>query len=194
MSVFTIPVKGPHFSQRPPAEIFLSLPWLLSIHTMTSWICIVVEINVALGGWCDTYSKQLPLFFFFFFFFFPSVVWSKRGWAGSEWCGYRKPDTSSAVVSLKEHFVMYLHLVKYLQPSSHHRWIKVCFALFDAVWCQLRCETSNRRVKKKKAHISKTGIAFFFVLFLVFIFFLSFFFHFLSTHERFSLFLVSDER
>lgn len=29
----------------------------------------------------------------------------------------RKSDTSSVVVSLKEHFVMYLHLVKYLQPS-----------------------------------------------------------------------------
>lgn len=29
----------------------------------------------------------------------------------------KKSDTSSVVVNLKEHFVMYLRLVKYLQPS-----------------------------------------------------------------------------
>lgn len=61
LSVFTVLVKH-YTSVRDLWLKYPSLPWFLSIDTMTFWICIVVKINVALGGWYDTYSKQFPFF------------------------------------------------------------------------------------------------------------------------------------
>lgn len=66
-----------------------------------------------------------------------------RGGEQQQVMQFKKSESSSTVVDLKGHFATYLCLVKYLQPSHISTESRTLFAPFDAVWCQLRWESSK---------------------------------------------------
>lgn len=117
---------GLHFSQTSGWNI-PSLPWLLSKDTMTSWICIVVKISVALGGWCDTFQNSSP--------FFLSIVWSKRGWAAASDVGKKKKVRLFLNCSQPQRAFCHISLLGKVPATLFTSLLSQ--GLFRTIWCCL---------------------------------------------------------